>query len=176
MFDLGRSMSAVFYILRHVDGPVDYKKLLKLLYIADRESLFGSGCTITEDDPMVMPRGPVLKNLYTLFTEEDAPNRDVFTTFFDVEDGAIRIKKDFTYAWLSRFTERILNDICSRYGTATWQELSDMTHSLPEWGSGTLSWEQVIEANDKRDILPLYRNSVSTLDSDFDRDEVLSYA
>lgn len=176
MFDLGQSMSAIFYILGHVEGPVNYKKVLKLLYMADRESLFESGWTITEDEPIVMPKGPVLNNLYTLLTDENAPNRDIFTTFFNIENGNVSIKKPFTYNWLSQFTEGVLNNVCNQYGNKTWQELSEMTHKLPEWGKKTLSWEQIIEDNNRQDVLPLYKDSVSSLDSDLDRDEILAYA
>ena len=176
MFDLGQTMSAIYYILKHVSGPVDFKKLLKLLYMADRQSVLETGIPITGDDLVAMPKGPVLKSVYALLTDETAPNRDLFTTFFSAEDNSIQLKKEFTYDWLSPFTENILDTICREYGNGSDDELSEMTHHLPEWNFGSLSWENVMRANGHEELISQYHDSFSSLFPDTDRDEILEYA
>ena len=46
-------------------------RLLKLLYIADRESLTERARPITGDYPVAMDHGPVLSNTYNLIKGED---------------------------------------------------------------------------------------------------------
>jgi uncharacterized phage-associated protein len=45
-----------------------YIKLIKLLYLADREALLRWGRPITTDRHVSMPKGPVVSQIYDLIT------------------------------------------------------------------------------------------------------------
>ena len=66
-FSVERTAQAAAVLLRRADGHrMPYIRLLKLLYVADRESVRGTGFPITGDDPCAMRRGPVLSITHDL--------------------------------------------------------------------------------------------------------------
>ena len=66
-FKILKTIQAIGVLLRF-DGVkrMNYMRLLKLLYIADRESLRETGRPITGGPVIAMERGPVLKEVYDL--------------------------------------------------------------------------------------------------------------
>jgi len=66
-FDFGRTLGAVVYLLRRLEGPVTPQRLMCLLYIADRKSLLTFGDTITGLLWKVTPDGPFSEELQALF-------------------------------------------------------------------------------------------------------------
>src|SRR5258708_12785067 len=75
--DVHKTIQAICLLLK--TGRTDrleYISILKLLYIADRESLAERGAPITGDVPVAMKNGPVLSAIYALInreTEQDLP-------------------------------------------------------------------------------------------------------
>ena len=57
-FDADKAVAAMVAILRHT-GTIDKLKLIKLLYLADRDCFLEYGHPITGDRPVAMPHGPV---------------------------------------------------------------------------------------------------------------------
>jgi len=53
-----------------------YIKLIKLLYLADREALLRWGRPITTDCHVSMPKGPVVSQIYHLITDEPEPGAE----------------------------------------------------------------------------------------------------
>src|SRR5271168_467516 len=66
-FKILKTIQAIGVLLRY-DGVkrMNYMRLLKLLYIADRESLRETGRPVTGGPVIAMERGPVLKEVYDL--------------------------------------------------------------------------------------------------------------
>jgi|SRR5271157_6535722 len=69
-FDIHKSIAAVAFLVNREGGQLDMFLGLKMLYLADRESLVRWGKTITGDSFVSMPKGPVLSELYNLFKGE----------------------------------------------------------------------------------------------------------
>jgi len=111
---------------------MSYMKLVKLLYLADRESLLKRGRPITFDKFVSMPHGMVLSGTLDLINgeEESAVWNDVFEPYGDRE---IKIKKDPSTGKLSRAEITVLDEIFAKFGEKTRWELRDYTHTLPEW-------------------------------------------
>ena len=65
-FHFERALQASAYLLRLDGKRMGYLRLLKLLYIADREWLAETGESITGDRAYAMKYGPVLSNIYDL--------------------------------------------------------------------------------------------------------------
>src|SRR5438105_515531 len=72
-FDLQKTMQAVGVLLDYQRSRrMSYMRLLKLLYIADREALAETGHTITGDQAVAMKRGPVLSRTHDLIRGESS--------------------------------------------------------------------------------------------------------
>jgi len=60
LFDERKAAQAAAFLLHRAGGRLPIMKLIKLMYLAERESLRRHGDTITGDSFVSMPRGPVL--------------------------------------------------------------------------------------------------------------------
>ena len=63
MMDIKKVVQVVGYILSKYQGKLNYTKLIKMLYLADRESMRQTGYPITGDNYVSMPRGVVLSGM-----------------------------------------------------------------------------------------------------------------
>ena len=60
LFNLEKLIQACNYLLKKNNYSLNYTKLIKLLYLADKESLKGAIQTISGDTYVSMDNGPVL--------------------------------------------------------------------------------------------------------------------
>jgi hypothetical protein len=112
-------------------------KLLKLLYLADREALITLGRPITFDRMFSMPHGPVLSRTLDLMASEPDPKQPTYwhryisppVGDYEVELRDAGIPSDD----LSRAEEEILDSVFERFGHMTRWQVRDYTHSLPEY-------------------------------------------
>ena len=125
--------AAVFLRLR--GGAMSYMKLLKLLYLADREALLRWGRPITCDAYVSMRNGPVLSRTYDLISEGVPPEcpspwRQCISP---PESYSVRLLQDCSTDLLSDAEEGLLNEIFQRFGGWDRWKLVDYCHTLPEW-------------------------------------------
>ena len=66
VFNDRKTAQAAAWLLDRQEGRMPYLKLIKLLYLADRQSLIESGYPITGDRLVSMDRGPVLSRVLDL--------------------------------------------------------------------------------------------------------------
>jgi uncharacterized phage-associated protein len=141
-------------------------RMLKLLYIADRESLAETGRPIIGTRPVAMDYGPVHSKVLNLVkgTDYDAP---MWSEFITKNGYSIELKDDPGVLSLSRYEIAKLAEVQTRYREADDFELSNITHGFPEWlrrhrdgTSVTITIEDMIEA----------------VGRDKDRDEILEDA
>jgi uncharacterized phage-associated protein len=154
-FNFGKSLQAAGILLRLEEGRMPYLRLLKLLYIADREMLAKEASPITGDRAYAMKYGPVLSHVYDLIkgvnTRFDEWGRYIQTTGY-----AVKLVNDPGRGMLSRGEVEKLTEVFERYRNRDQWELSDLTHEFPEWekhwpenaagGSFPIPWEDAIEA------------------------------
>ena len=69
-FNFEKSLQAAGVLLQLEEGRMPYLRLLKLLYIADRELLAESAASLTGDRAYAMKHGPVLSHVYSLIKGE----------------------------------------------------------------------------------------------------------
>ncbi len=73
-FNFEKTRQAASLILQeHHGSRMEHIRLLKLLYIVDRELLAETGRTLTGDRPVAMARGPVLSQVYDLIKGQGSP-------------------------------------------------------------------------------------------------------
>src|SRR5579864_4403328 len=74
LFNETKATQAAAQLLRLRGGRMSYVKLVKLLYLADREALIRWGRPITTDHYVSMDEGPVVARIYDLIRNEPSPN------------------------------------------------------------------------------------------------------
>ncbi len=133
-FDEAKTTQAACLLLKLRHGRMHYLKLLKLLYLADREALLRWGIPITWDQYVSMDNGPVPSQAYNLVVE-DIPkpnwNRHISPPMGDYEVELINSPAETNL--LSRAEENLIQEIYQEYGAWNRWQLVDMVHSLPEW-------------------------------------------
>jgi uncharacterized phage-associated protein len=133
-FDEAKATQAAAFILKLRGGQMHYLKLIKLLYLADREALIRWGIPITTDRYVSMDHGPVLSNVFNLITEE-AP-KPTWSRFISAPLGEyeVRLLQEAPTDRLSRAEERLLHEIYEEYGYRNrWDIVNNVMHKLPEW-------------------------------------------
>ena len=133
VFNEKRAAQAAARLLRRHGGPMEYFKLVKLLYLADRKIFIEIGRPITGDCMVSMEHGPVLSGVYDLIKGDRAG---------DGSWGAyVRPRQGFSVSWtgcedaeeLSDRERDVLDEIYGEFGSLHWWDLRNETHRLAEW-------------------------------------------
>jgi len=114
---------ASFFLKKAPSKSLTRLKLLKLMYLADRESLHRRGFPITGDKAVAMDNGPVLSEVYDLIKGcGPSDSRMDVVLANDPRDGK-----------LSENDLVLLDDTFNQFGNMTARQLSKYTHGLEEW-------------------------------------------
>lgn len=131
--NLPKAIQAAGVLLRYDHGErLGILRLMKLLYIADRESLAESGRTITGDSYAALDHGPVLSTLYNIIKDEDVRSSE-WRKYVERNEYWLKPKSDPGVGQLSRFEVRKLNEIATRFAGQDVWEIVKLTHTFPEW-------------------------------------------
>lgn len=133
-FDIDKAAQAVGVILREEPGHrINYMKLLKLLEIAERESLKETGNMITGDRLVAMDRGPVPSNVYNLIKGEHLGTVH-WDSFIERERYHVSLgSKHPGVSRLSRFEIAKLTQVTKRHANDDEWEMVRITHEFDEW-------------------------------------------
>lgn len=140
-FDERRAAEAAAYLLHRAGGQLPLIKLMKLMYLAERESLRVHGEPITGDRLVSMDHGPVLsttlnhmngsvqrpKGFWERWIADRADNDVALRDW-----GMIRTPEDDLLG-LSDSDLAILGQVWEEFGHFERWALVDYTHTLPEW-------------------------------------------
>ncbi|HUT85837.1 MAG TPA: Panacea domain-containing protein, partial [Elusimicrobiales bacterium] len=125
------------YLLMMRGNKMSYMKLIKLMYLVDRQSLLKRGRPITFDCYYSMKYGPVLSRTHDLITEDIAPEETTLWSKYisnPMGNKEVRLKKKPSFDELSNAEISIIKDIFRKYGHMKRWELVDLLHkNLPEW-------------------------------------------
>lgn len=143
-YEFNQAVQAAAFLLKKACGRMSYMKLLKLLYIADREYLLTYGETITGDDSFAMKDGPVLSRIYAYikpspnwqpepaeqekrqtwcrYIQTDAPQMYTVSLIDDPGDDD-----------LSESMEDCLASVFEKFRTYDQFDMSEYTHGFHEW-------------------------------------------
>lgn len=120
-------------------GTINVLKLMKLLYLSDRESMSRCGMPITFDSMVSMPKGPVLSRSLNLTSgQADSQSQAQWEEWLsDRENHNINVIRDFSRADLDELSNAdldVLESIWADFGRMHKYEISDWTHvNCPEW-------------------------------------------
>jgi uncharacterized phage-associated protein len=160
-FDFLKTLQASAVLLQLDANRMAYIRLLKLLYIADRELLAETGRTLTGDEAVAMKNGPVLSRVYDLI-KGVSPRSEEWSPFIDRVHYSVELKQDPGRGKLSKGEIEKLTEVTERFRTMDDWELSEYTHEFPEWkkhhepGASTpIPWQEMLEAQGKAELVEL---------------------
>ncbi len=134
-FNERRATEAAVRFLRLRGGRMSYLKLIKLLYLLDREALLRWGRPVTTDRYVSMDNGPVVSRIYDLIREEPAPGTDpIWRHYISApQQWEVTLLAEPEPSELSRAEEALIDEIYATYGAMTRWDLVRVSHELPEW-------------------------------------------
>lgn len=152
-FSFQKTLQAAAALLRTEPPHVMSRlRLIKLLYIADRESLAETGAPITGDHAFAMKHGPVLSVTYDLIKGEHIRSPE-WSKHFENIGCYIRLLEDPGTGHLSKYEIEKLNQVFDRFQSDSDWEVADSTHQFPEWqkndpgdSSKPIPYEDILEA------------------------------
>jgi len=128
------AVQAAGYLLAHLGRRVDKVKLMKLMYLADRDHFIKHGRPITGDSQWALPHGPVPScTLNLLNTGDDEEGGSYSAAHIGAIDRQYVLKADPGFTMILGTACEVLNDVLQRYGDKHTWALRDLTHGLPEF-------------------------------------------
>jgi uncharacterized phage-associated protein len=132
-FDTEKTIQAVAFLLRREHScRMNYMRLLKVLYIAERECLAETGKPLTGSPAYAMERGPVLEDVYALIKGGHRDD-DLWNRHFRREHYRLAMTNDPGGSRLSKFLVGKLEEVAARHEDDDEWAMVDITHRLPEW-------------------------------------------
>jgi uncharacterized phage-associated protein len=136
LFNPRKAAQAAAYLVKLSDGRMSMFALIKILYLADRKSLAQRGRSITGDEMVSMPHGPVLSRIYDNIKcgpdDKQAQPWNEYLT--EREDNTISLRDENPPTdELSEYERGVLKETLAQYGHFGFQELRAITHGLPEY-------------------------------------------
>lgn len=159
-FNLEKTIQATALLLELNENCMSKARLLKLLYITDRELLTEGGSPLTGDVAIAMRHGPVLFRVYDLVKGIvfDASWKEHFHT----SGYKILLKKKPGRQTLTKGETEKLIDVTSRYNHMGDDELSDLLQEFKEWAnhsregvSSPIPWIEILIVQGKEDLIPI---------------------
>jgi len=167
-FDFWKALQAAGVLLDADDGCMEYIRLLKLLYVVDRELLAETGRTLTGDKAYAMDHGPVLSRVYSTIKGE-TPDAGSWSDFVHRDGYKVELRKDPGRGRLSKREVAKLLDVADRYRNMTEWEIVRQTHEFSEWakhyvqGTSTpIPWDDALRAVGRDDMIPIAEKEVAT--------------
>jgi uncharacterized phage-associated protein len=131
--DAEKAVQAAGVLLRAHEGrQMEHLRLLKLLYIADRESLRLTGRPIVGSRPVAMKHGPLHIEVYELIRGAH-PAEQVWSAHITKSGTTIRLAGDPGVLKLSKQDIEILNTVAERYINDSEWDIVELTHQFSEW-------------------------------------------
>ncbi len=126
---------ATFFIEKH-EGILNYTKLIKLLYLTDREALSLWGRSLSGDSYFSLPKGPILSKTYDLINyKEDPNNKSYWYKFISKMSYDVKLIDQPGIDELSEREIDLIHKIYEKYKDKDWGEMIDICHKCcPEWG------------------------------------------
>lgn len=110
-----------------------FLKLVKLMYIVDREALARWGRPVSTDTYVSMDKGPVLSRVYSLISEEQCEPAFWARHIVPASDHDVRLDADPGDQELSRAEDELIREVFARHGHKNRWQIVDELHRLPEW-------------------------------------------
>lgn len=130
-FDEKKTTQAAAYLIKKSGNKLNYTKLVKLLYLADREAFNKWERPISGDSYVSMPKGPVLSHTYDLI---NYPNKSYWHTYIKKTDYDVCLCGDPEDSSLTPNEIKVLDDIYNQHKKRSWKGMISYCHKCcAEW-------------------------------------------
>ncbi len=134
-FNVKKAVQATALLLHQPGKDArNYYKIVKLLYIAERESLLETGRPLTGDTTVAMPHGPALSHICDLIRGEDS--RREWAACFKTKtkpDYELELLDDPGTCTLCQYEIDKLKEVAYRFRDKGKWAMKRLTHELPEY-------------------------------------------
>jgi uncharacterized phage-associated protein len=154
MFDGRTTTQVAAYFLHKAGGSMNYTKLLKLMYLADRRSWDECEEPITGDRVVAMKNGPVLLGTYHFIKATISGGASSYWSELVAADGRddVKLKRQVStpkdFGCLSETIIGILDRVFDEFGGYSKEGLIDHTHTFDEWQKSPAGCDEVIPTKD----------------------------
>ncbi len=131
MYSEPRASQMAAYFLLQRGGRMSYLKLIKLLYLTEREYLRLYGITITGDKMVSMPHGPVLSQTYDIIGSGSQSEGGWNYWVKDEDNYEVSLTRDFERDDLEEINDaaiEVMEGIFREFGHMSRWEIRDYTH------------------------------------------------
>ena len=128
------TVHSLLYILNKLNGKVDFHKVFKILYFAEREHLSKFGTLITDNEYIAMNNGPVPSLAYDILKSLRgvgllATYKYSFTPYFNLTGRyTVECKIDADLDEFSQSEIKCLNNSIDSYGKKSFTQLTVESH------------------------------------------------
>jgi uncharacterized phage-associated protein len=166
-FKLETAVQAMAYLLEQI-GTTDKAKLMKLVYLADREHFIRFGFPITGDRLCALKHGPVPSFTLDALNGDFQQSDEAVFQYLHVDDHQVTLRQAPGASQLSPEARETLEQIVRQHGhKETWNLVAE-THRLPEYvdsyvegTSKTIPYERIAKASGNADRFRLNRPVIS---------------
>jgi uncharacterized phage-associated protein len=136
-------------------GTMAYMKLIKLMYLIDREALYRWGRPVSTDRFVSMKHGPVLSRVLDLINHGPDPGDDSKWARLISPPAGYEVSLQAAGAppddELSRAEVELIDDVYREHGHKNRWQLVEMLHGFPEWQgpeetSTSVEYDDVLQA------------------------------
>lgn len=141
-------------LLSRNGGKMSHLKLMKLMYLIDRETLIRWGWSMTGDNYSSMPYGMVLSRTYNLVNEESFPETYWKQHITPPQNYIVELRENPNIDELSEAETDLIEEIFAEFGHWNRWDLVNYVHELPEWtdpkgSSIPVDYKTVLQGADK---------------------------
>ena len=138
-FDVNKLIGMIAYIMKKMDvASMNYLKLIKLMYLSDREFINLYDCSISNDEYFSLDKGPILSRMLNLIRQDTSDAlQNVWDRFFTRSHYDLLMNGCLAYdkiEELSKAEMQVIDSVVEKYGKMdVWPLVDNVMHKLPEW-------------------------------------------
>lgn len=139
MFDERKAAQIAAWFLNEAGARMPHLKLMKLMYLAEREAMKRHGFPLTGDRFVCMPHGPVLSQTLNHINgyDESQPDGGWDSWVSDKANFCVQVRKPVTREALDELSDddlAVLETVWMEFGAMDKWQIRDYTHKhCPEW-------------------------------------------
>ncbi|MBF0565347.1 MAG: SocA family protein [Nitrospirae bacterium] len=152
-FNEKKTTQVVAYFLKLNGDSLNYTKLMKLLYLTDRQALLLWNRSLTGDSYVSMPRGPVLSRTYELISyPADAENISFWYKFISTQGYDVTLNDNPGFGTLSEREIKLIAEMDKKYKLFNYKQMINICHrdclewNNPGYSSFPLPIEHILKA------------------------------
>ena len=137
IFDEKKATQAACLLLALNGGRMNYMKLIKLLYLADRKYILEYNNSITTDRYVSINNGPVTSQIYDLIKESQTDSGTFWASYIRTQNHDVVLLKKIPedgYDCLSLMEMEVITEINNNFSDLSEWDIVDFCHKeLKEW-------------------------------------------